>query len=94
MKLRLRRWAAKAVFLPCIYFAVVFFSCTFLQCKLTAAVPGDAIDNDCDGKIDEEIKDGKDNDGDGKVDEDLDLVSGQLGFFLYHLFTISPLIYP
>ena len=36
---------------------------------------GDGLDNDCDGKIDEEIKDGKDNDGDGSIDEDLDLVS-------------------
>ena len=36
---------------------------------------GDGVDNDCDGKIDEEIKDGKDNDGDGEVDEDLELVS-------------------
>ncbi len=32
------------------------------------------MDNDCDGKIDEEIRDGKDNDGDYLVDEDLDLV--------------------
>ena len=46
-----------------------------MQCKLTPVVPGDSIDNDCDGKIDEEVKDGKDNDGDGKVDEDLELVS-------------------
>ena len=36
---------------------------------------GDGLDNDCDGKIDEEIKDGKDNDDDGSIDEDLDLVS-------------------
>ena len=32
------------------------------------------MDNDCDGRIDEEIRDGKDNDGDNFVDEDLDLV--------------------
>ena len=33
------------------------------------------MDNDCDGKIDEETFDLKDNDGDGKIDEDLELVS-------------------
>ncbi len=32
--------------------------------------PGDRTDNDCDGKIDEETRDGKDNDGDGLIDED------------------------
>ena len=36
--------------------------------------PGDNLDNDCDGKYDEEIKDGKDNDLDGKIDEDLEKV--------------------
>ena len=46
-----------------------------LQCKITAVVPGDGIDNDCDGQIDEEVRDGKDNDGDGNADEDLELVS-------------------
>ena len=45
-----------------------------MQCKLTHVVPGDNIDNDCDGQIDEETKDGKDNDGDGDIDEDLELV--------------------
>ena len=45
-----------------------------LQCKLTRMVSGDGLDNDCDGKIDEEVFDGKDNDGDGDVDEDLTLV--------------------
>ena len=35
---------------------------------------GDELDNDCDGKIDEEVRDGKDNDGDGEIDEDLELV--------------------
>ena len=40
--------------------------------------PGDGIDNDCDGKIDEEVRDGKDNDGDGSVDEDLDLVRNKI----------------
>ena len=36
--------------------------------------PGDQMDNDCDGRVDEEIRDRKDNDGDGKIDEDLQLV--------------------
>ncbi|MCK9224402.1 MAG: prepilin-type N-terminal cleavage/methylation domain-containing protein [Candidatus Muirbacterium halophilum] len=34
-------------------------------------VPGDGVDDDVDGFIDEEIHDGIDNDGDGFVDEDL-----------------------
>ncbi|CAC5424205.1 unnamed protein product [Mytilus coruscus] len=34
-------------------------------------IPGEILDNDCDGLIDEELPDGKDNDGDGKLDEDL-----------------------
>ena len=38
-------------------------------------VAGDIIDNDCDDRIDEEVRDGKDNDGDGAIDEDLELVS-------------------
>ena len=51
------------------------------QCEVTDTLPGDSIDNDCDGKIDEEMKDGKDNDGDGKVDEDLDLVRIYLNLY-------------
>ncbi|CAG2252748.1 unnamed protein product [Mytilus edulis] len=39
------------------------------NCAPTITVPGDIIDNDCDGLIDEELQD--DNDGDGKIDEDL-----------------------
>ena len=46
----------------------------FLQCRQTAVEPGDGIDNDCDTKIDEEVRDGKDNDGDRYVDEDIKLV--------------------
>ena len=38
---------------------------------------GDGIDNDCDGKIDEEAPDGKDDDGDGDIDEDTRPVSAQ-----------------
>ena len=45
-----------------------------MQCRRSRTIPGDGRDNDCDGKVDEEILDGKDNDGDGKVDEDLQLV--------------------
>ncbi|XP_076080110.1 IgGFc-binding protein-like [Mytilus galloprovincialis] len=41
------------------------------NCTPTITVPGDIIDNDCDGLIDEELKDGNDNDGDGEIDEDL-----------------------
>ena len=44
------------------------------QCEPSLPIAGDVIDNDCDGLIDEEKKDGIDNDGDGKVDEDLSLV--------------------
>ena len=47
----------------------------FLQCKVTQQQPGDGLDNDCDEKIDEEIRDGKDNDGDGQIDEDLEKVN-------------------
>ena len=42
-----------------------------MQCKQTITKTGDGLDNDCDGKIDEERLDGKDNDGDRLVDEDL-----------------------
>ena len=31
---------------------------------------GDHFDNDCDGRVDEELMDGADNDGDGLIDED------------------------
>ena len=37
-------------------------------------IPGDEKDNDCDGKVDEEIQDRLDNDGDGFIDEDIQLV--------------------
>lgn len=36
-------------------------------------VPGDGIDNDCDGRIDEEMDNKIDDDGDGMIDEDLGL---------------------
>ncbi|XP_078660357.1 IgGFc-binding protein-like isoform X3 [Branchiostoma floridae x Branchiostoma belcheri] len=40
-------------------------------CVVSATVPGDVIDNDCDGRIDEELANGLDDDGDGAIDEDL-----------------------
>eukprot|EP00058_Branchiostoma_floridae_P004052 XP_002589540.1 hypothetical protein BRAFLDRAFT_97038 [Branchiostoma floridae] len=46
-------------------------------CSPTAAGPGDGLDNDCDGRIDEELLDGQDNDGDGDVDEDLAAAGGE-----------------
>ena len=42
---------------------------------MTITIEGDGIDNDCDGVIDEEIKDQRDNDGDGFIDEDLSEVN-------------------
>ncbi|XP_062574881.1 IgGFc-binding protein-like [Saccostrea cucullata] len=39
-------------------------------CQAEAMSPGDEIDNDCDGEVDEEDCDGKDNDADGRIDED------------------------
>ena len=39
-------------------------------CKAPRMVKDDQIDNDCDGKIDEEKENGIDDDGDGKIDED------------------------
>ncbi|CAC5395657.1 unnamed protein product [Mytilus coruscus] len=41
------------------------------NCTPSITVPGDIIDNDCDGLIDEELQDEIDNDGDGEIDEDL-----------------------
>ena len=40
-------------------------------CSETETRGGDKIDNDCDGRIDEELANSKDDDGDGRVDEDL-----------------------
>merc|ERR1719422_1048713 len=41
------------------------------NCVTTTPAPGDDVDNDCDGYVDEEEDNGIDDDGDGKVDEDL-----------------------
>ncbi|XP_035668453.1 IgGFc-binding protein-like isoform X2 [Branchiostoma floridae] len=40
-------------------------------CVATATISGDGVDNDCDGRIDEELANGLDDDGDGAIDEDL-----------------------
>ncbi|XP_078682401.1 IgGFc-binding protein-like [Branchiostoma floridae x Branchiostoma belcheri] len=40
-------------------------------CTATQTVTNDRVDNDCDGRVDEELPDGIDNDGDGLIDEDL-----------------------
>ncbi|XP_066303289.1 IgGFc-binding protein-like [Branchiostoma lanceolatum] len=40
-------------------------------CSTTAPVPADRVDNDCDGRVDEELLNGIDDDGDGLIDEDL-----------------------
>ncbi|KAI8494324.1 hypothetical protein Bbelb_280840, partial [Branchiostoma belcheri] len=40
-------------------------------CTTTQTVTNDRVDNDCDGRVDEELLDGIDNDGDGLIDEDL-----------------------
>ncbi|XP_055873646.1 uncharacterized protein LOC106080079 [Biomphalaria glabrata] len=40
-------------------------------CEKSAPKPGDLLDNDCDGKIDEEINNNLDDDGDSQIDEDL-----------------------
>ena len=45
------------------------------QCRHTVPVEADNIDNDCDGKIDEEQRDRRDNDRDGRIDEDLGRVT-------------------
>ena len=42
-----------------------------IPCVRDGAFPGDNLDNDCDGRIDEEIKNYVDDDGDGRTDEDL-----------------------
>ena len=42
------------------------------ECNATTpAIGDDGLDNDCDGRVDEELKNGVDDDGDGDVDEDV-----------------------
>ena len=45
-----------------------------IYCVKDNPLPGDKFDNDCDGKIDEEIFNGKDDDQDGEIDEDVQSV--------------------
>lgn len=40
-------------------------------CERTLSTPADGVDNDCDGRHDEERANGTDDDGDGLIDEDL-----------------------
>ncbi|KAI8495123.1 hypothetical protein Bbelb_271090 [Branchiostoma belcheri] len=40
-------------------------------CTPTPTVANDRVDNDCDGRVDEELRNGIDDDGDGLVDEDI-----------------------
>ena len=49
--------------------------CISFQCANTESIAGDGIDNDCDGKIDEEQLNRRDDDNDGKIDEDLEMVN-------------------
>lgn len=39
---------------------------------------GDRVDNDADGRVDEEAADGQDNDDDGKIDEDIGRIAGMI----------------
>ena len=54
-----------------------------MQCRKTAAKPSDNIDNDCDGKIDEERINGKDDDDDGLIDEDFIKVRLKSSYLFY-----------
>ncbi|XP_078686402.1 IgGFc-binding protein-like isoform X2 [Branchiostoma floridae x Branchiostoma belcheri] len=40
-------------------------------CTPTQTVANDRVDNDCDGRVDEELRNGIDDDGDGLIDEDI-----------------------
>ncbi|MBX3275625.1 MAG: PKD domain-containing protein, partial [Sandaracinaceae bacterium] len=62
-------------------------------CTPTPTAPGDGIDNDCDGRWDEELANGLDDDGDGLADEDLVFEAGapvNLAPFAYDRFDTVP----
>ena len=50
------------------------------SCLQTPTQGGDKIDNDCDGRTDEELGNGKDDDNDGRIDEDLVLTPPNITF--------------
>ena len=54
-------------------------------CGLTSPQPADGVDNDCDGRVDEEKQNGRDDDGDGKVDEDVGQDEFTIGLLSFDL---------
>ncbi|KAI8515635.1 hypothetical protein Bbelb_064480 [Branchiostoma belcheri] len=60
-------------------------------CTPTQTVANDRVDNDCDGRVDEELRNGIDDDGDGLIDEDI--ASGGTDVGRRPIFKIST-IYP
>ncbi|XP_060602732.1 uncharacterized protein LOC132755826 isoform X2 [Ruditapes philippinarum] len=54
-------------------------------CVPSTSVPGDNLDNDCDGKVDEEMLNNVDDDGDSRIDEDValnPLTAGSRGIYV------------
>ncbi|CAG2252750.1 unnamed protein product [Mytilus edulis] len=66
-----QQFAADYTFTTIDYPGKPFNNALTINCTPSITVPGDIIDNDCDGLIDVELQDGIDNDGDGEIDEDL-----------------------
>ncbi|XP_060578244.1 uncharacterized protein LOC132735319, partial [Ruditapes philippinarum] len=55
------------------------------RCVASTSVPGDNLDNDCDGKVDEEMLNNVDDDNDGDTDEDVALnpiTAGSQGIYV------------
>ncbi|XP_035693984.1 matrilin-2-like [Branchiostoma floridae] len=46
-------------------------ACADLSCTRSRPALSDGVDNDCDGRVDEELLNGLDDDGDGEIDEDV-----------------------